>query len=544
MKDKKIAIYIRLSNADEDLGGAKDESNSVVNQRLLINHFLDRSEELSKYPRYEFVDDGFTGTNTSRPSFQRMIEQIRNGYFDICITKDFSRFSRDYIETGDYLECVFPFLNVRYISINDNYDSNDYKGTTGGMDVFIRTLIYDAYSKDLSIKVTTAQKQNAKKGHRVHGLPAYGYRKDPEQTAMDVIDEEAASIVRRIFDMALDGARPTEIARALNMDGILPPGEYYRKNNPDSKKFASTSDKVKWTSEAVTTILKRYNYTGASVSYKRVKTSPCSKTTVPVPREDWIVVPGMHEAIISEEEYDKVQKMLFSQKRKGPDHSKIYPLKSLMFCGACKRALCNRRYNQKKSTFYVCNHRTDYGNDDCYKVRSPREDELHRIIYENIMQLISINVDSRKKKKAVKRRVKNTSDKGFDKEAVFRDIENLKRKNLELYEKYVIGEIDKSLFLEQKQSIKNDITWLEESMLECDLSGSSSADDSEPEKDNSVPDGEGTLLRSVCDIYKDATELTYEMTHAFIERIYVYPDGHIEIVWKFKDCFQDVISHK
>ena len=123
MSETKIAIYIRLSNADGETGKDKDESNSVVNQRSLIHHFLDGHPELSGYPRVEFVDDGFTGTNMERPAFQRMIAAIREGRFNCCITKDFSRFARDYIEMGDYLEYLFPFLRVRYISINDGYDS-------------------------------------------------------------------------------------------------------------------------------------------------------------------------------------------------------------------------------------------------------------------------------------------------------------------------------------------------------------------------------------------------------------------------------------
>ena len=157
MENTRIAIYIRLSMADEETGKGKSESNSVINQRNLIHRFLDNHRELSAYPRTEFVDDGFTGTNTDRPAFQKMVEAIREGKFSICITKDFSRFSRDYIEMGDYLECLFPFLGVRYIPINDGYDSDEYKGTTCGMDVVMRAIVYDAYSKDLSVKAKTGK---------------------------------------------------------------------------------------------------------------------------------------------------------------------------------------------------------------------------------------------------------------------------------------------------------------------------------------------------------------------------------------------------
>lgn len=137
MKEYNIAIYIRLSVADEDTGTFKVESDSIGNQRSLINRFLDRHPALAKYPRTEFCDDGFTGTNTNRPAFTDMLNRVKKGEFNLICVKDFSRYSRDYIEIGDCLECLFPFLGVRFISVNDNYDSDDYTASTGGLDVVI-----------------------------------------------------------------------------------------------------------------------------------------------------------------------------------------------------------------------------------------------------------------------------------------------------------------------------------------------------------------------------------------------------------------------
>ena len=152
MKEYNIAIYIRLSMADEETGSSKAESDSIVNQRSLISRYLDRHPALSRYKRTEFCDDGYTGTNTNRPAFTDMMKRIKDGEFNLICVKDFSRFSRDYIEIGDCLECLFPFLGVRFIPINDNYDSDDHKGTTGGLDVVMRNIVYAAYSKDLSVK--------------------------------------------------------------------------------------------------------------------------------------------------------------------------------------------------------------------------------------------------------------------------------------------------------------------------------------------------------------------------------------------------------
>ena len=179
-RDYTIGIYIRLSMADEDTGyGNKTESDSIGNQRMLINRYLDNHPVLSQYPRHEFADDGYTGTNFNRPQFTAMMEKVRHGEINLIIVKDFSRFSRDYIETGNYLECTFPFMGVRFISVNDGYDSEDYKGTTGGLEVVMRSIIYAAYSKDLSVKTTSAKVQMMKQGKYVGGYAPFGYRMHP-----------------------------------------------------------------------------------------------------------------------------------------------------------------------------------------------------------------------------------------------------------------------------------------------------------------------------------------------------------------------------
>ena len=196
-KEYNIGIYIRLSMADEDTGyGSKAESDSIGNQRMLINRFLDNHPELSHCQRSEFADDGYTGTNFHRPQFTQMMEKVKRGEINLICVKDFSRFSRDYIETGNYLECTFPFMGVRFISINDGYDSDDYKGTTGGLEVVMRSIIYAAYSKDLSVKTTSAKIQMMKQGKYVGGYAPYGYVLHPTIRNKLAVDPEAADVIR------------------------------------------------------------------------------------------------------------------------------------------------------------------------------------------------------------------------------------------------------------------------------------------------------------------------------------------------------------
>lgn len=264
-----IGIYIRLSLADEDTGyGSKAESDSIGNQRMLINRHLDNRSVLSKCPRFEFAADGYTGTNFLRPQFTQMMEKVKRGEINLICVKDFPRFSRDYIETGNYLECTFPFMGVRFISINDGYDSDDYKGTTGGLEVVMRSIIYAAYSKDLSVKTTTAKIQMMKQGKYVGGYAPYGYVLHPTIRNKLAVDPEAAAVIRRIFGEALAGRNTSQIARGLNDDGIPTPGQYFRQKHPDKKKFSKMSDKISWEAVMVYKVIRNEVYTGTLISHK------------------------------------------------------------------------------------------------------------------------------------------------------------------------------------------------------------------------------------------------------------------------------------
>jgi len=198
---KILAEYIRLSQEDENQG----ESNSIRNQRELLNAFVESSPDLSQYEVVEFCDDGYSGTNFDRPGVKSLLDEVRAGNIQCIIVKDLSRFGRNYIDIGDYLEQIFPFLGVRFISVNDHFDSNDFDGTTGGLDVGFRNLIYSLYSKDLSQKVRSAKKTRMEKGEFIGSHAPYGYAKSSENRKKLVVDEKAAAVVRRIFAMANEG---------------------------------------------------------------------------------------------------------------------------------------------------------------------------------------------------------------------------------------------------------------------------------------------------------------------------------------------------
>lgn len=216
----KIALYLRLS-VDE---ANTDESNSITNQRHLLNNYLNQSAEFQTYERLEFVDDGYSGTSLNRLAFQRLMTGVKSGEIRRIIVKDLSRFMRDYLELGNYLENIFPFLGVRFIAINDQYDSLT---SNNGLetDVSFRNLLNDFYAKDVSEKVKSAMNTMKRSGKNMSWLPPFGYLKDPEDRFKIVIDEEVAPIVRWIFRLCIGGMGIFRIANLLNDEQTITPAE-------------------------------------------------------------------------------------------------------------------------------------------------------------------------------------------------------------------------------------------------------------------------------------------------------------------------------
>ena len=537
VKDYTIGIYIRLSMADEDTGnGSKAESDSIGNQRMLINRYLDNHPTLSKYPRLEFADDGYTGTNFHRPQFAAMMEKVRHGEINLICVKDFSRFSRDYIETGNYLECTFPFMGVRFISINDGYDSDDYKGTTGGLEVVMRSIIYAAYSKDLSVKTTTAKIQMMKQGKYVGGYAPYGYVLHPEIRNKLKLDPEAAEVVRRVFDEALEGRNTSQIALGLNDDNIPTPGQYFKGKHPDKKKFTYMSDKISWTASMVYKIIINYVYTGATVGRRQKSSGVGSRKRIRLEQEDWIVVEGMHEAIVSKEEFELAQAVIRGGVKKPKRNPHYYPLKGLVCCGNCKRALTRRKNRNVRGYFYQCTHSTNDRDTECPVGERYSEAWLENAAYNAIGQMLSLAEKKAVKNHEISKRRKSAISECADTiRNLQKQSEQLKAVKLRLYEKYTSGSIAKSEYLKRKAEADAKMAENEEAIRK--------GHERMQELDSEHPCSD-ERLDAVLGEYQKNEGLTYELAHALIDAIYVHGQDSVEIVWKFKDIFEDMEGKK
>lgn len=226
--DKTIALYMRLSDEDDNLA-AHEESNSISHQRKLMLDHIQKLPELKGCNILEFADDGYSGADFNRPNFVKMMDLVKAGKIQIIVTKDYSRLGRDYLEVGNYMECIFPVLQVRYISVNDNYDSANSFGSTGGMSVALKNLVNALYCKDASKKVRAAKAVLAKQGKYIASFAPFGYKKSEDDKHVLAPDPVTAPVVQLIFELAIKGMKYTEIANYLNDNGYDSIFEYYQK---------------------------------------------------------------------------------------------------------------------------------------------------------------------------------------------------------------------------------------------------------------------------------------------------------------------------
>ena len=349
----RIAVYMRLSKTDETV---QEESNSISMQRILIRKYI--ASHFAECEVMEYQDDGFSGTNFNRPGVQRLLEDARNEKFDCVIVKDFSRFGRDYMEMGAYLEQIFPFLGIRFISINDHYDSGSSQGNTADLDVNFKNLLYDLYSKDLSQKVKTSLRARKESGQYVSGNAPFGYEKAPDDRHMLVICEDEAAVVRKIFSLALQGMTSSQTAKKLNLEHVPTPVEFKIRKGKTSRK--PKGDKFYWSGSTVCSILRNPVYAG-DVEYGKTEKEQVGGHNVLKARAEWKMIRNHHAPIITREDFEEVQKNRGKSSKKRTAGNR-HPLIGKAICGCCKR---NLRIKEGLNPYFTCHNRYVTGLEGC-----------------------------------------------------------------------------------------------------------------------------------------------------------------------------------
>lgn len=341
----KACIYLRLSRDDGD----NMESNSIINQRSLLREYA-RNHNFMVLE--EFVDDGFSGLIFNRPDFNRMMAMVNDKTIDTIIVKDLSRFGRDYIETGKYLQRIFPAMGVRFISVNDQYDSLTADTNETHLVMPIKSLINDSYCLDISTKVRSTQKAKRQKGEFIGAFAPYGYRKDDKQRNHLVVDETIRPTVEKIFALKLEGYSSNAIAGFLNQAGVETPLQRKRACQEKIKGFYGHCHK--WDTKMVNRVLTNRVYTGTLEQGKQTKLNYKSQKSVAVNPEDWIRVEDTHEAIISKSTFEIANNLLLRDVKHGKNSPDLFA--GLLFCGDCQAQLLQRklRYKDKETVQYIC----------------------------------------------------------------------------------------------------------------------------------------------------------------------------------------------
>ena len=378
--------YVRLSREDGD----KEESNSVTGQKDLIRDFLSHHPELRECGMK--VDDGFTGSNFDRPAFRKMMEEVKAGRINCIVVKDLSRFGREYLDAGEYIERIFPFLGVRFIAINDHYDSLNRHAESDELIVPFKNLINEAYCRDTSIKIRSQLEIKRRRGDFIGSFAVFGYKKDPDDHHKLIIDDYAADVVRDIFRWKLEGISAMDIANRLTLTGIPTPMDYKKRNGMRYSTPFRFKESSEWGAGMVLRILKNPVYIGVLEQGRVTTPNYKVKRLVNKPREEWAVVKGCHEPIIDRFDYEMIQRVLAMDTRTSAGGKAVDLFSGMVYCGECGGAMIRRSVNtaKKKYIYYTC--ATHKNKKTCY-AHCMRDITLTELVLEALRKQIQAVID-------------------------------------------------------------------------------------------------------------------------------------------------------
>lgn len=524
------AAYVRLSVEDSGRKGA----DTIEGQKKLLVDFISRHEDMELAGVW--CDNGETGTNFARPQFEAMMEKVRRGEINCIVVKDLSRFGRNYKETGNYLERIFPFLNVRFIAVNDNFDTLTAERTDYGYIVPLKNIINEAYSKDISKKSASALHIKQKRGDFIGAWAPYGYNKDPNDTHRLIVNEQTAPVVRQIFAWRAEGMSIMQIARKLNDAGIPSPSAYlYETGQAKTEKYHG----VPWQIMALKNILSHPVYLGHMVQGRKRQSFHDGEKQVYLPESQWAVVRDTHAPIIDQQTFDTVQKV--AQERREEYHSHLGKFdsmggtdnifKQLVCCADCKRPLVRyKNVSHGKKMWYTFICPTHASAPDACPKKAIREDKLSEIVLDAIKSQVALAV----RMDAVIREINRTPEFCREVEKARSRVANARRtlKRCQslydsLYQNYVEGLMDEDEYISLRQRYKEQAAEAERIISAL-----------EAEEANSKQYTSENLFLQAFTRFQSCDTLTRDMLTALIERVYISGDDTVEIIFKYADEYK------
>lgn len=506
-----IAWYLRLSSEDND-GTA--ESESIFNQRDLLRHYIHNSPSLCSANVTEFCDDGWSGKNFDRPAVKELLERTKRGEIQCILVKDISRFGRDYITVGNYITRVFPFLNVRFIAVNDNFDSSRREDIYN-LDISFRALIYDMYSRDASKKVKTAKQRLAKRGVNINPVAPFGYVKDLNDRHKLVPDPRTADIVRHIFILIADGNTTEAVAKILNSEGVPPPSRFKAGTSNEHANWHNNY----WCAAAVGRIARDHQYIGSFVYGKRVRPRIGAHQQLTTDLDERIIVDDCHEPLVTKELFDKAQEQLGGVMRHFHPTPWDAPLKKKVYCGVCGYAIVRKG---KAQHYYRCSRPRAVPGLDCWQEKV-FEDEIIEAVTEAVRYQAQVAVDTKRLWEQEQSQIEQ-KQRGFEgqiRECVAEQ-KALSAESVALYENFVDDGLTHDEYIRQKSGL---VEKLEQARRE------------ETEIRSQLADLSNTRSEGIMKYQAllDTDSLTQEQICGLLERVTIFPEGRLEIKLRLVD---------
>lgn len=526
----RTAIYCRLSREDGD----KPESNSIASQRAICEDYIAHHEDLELVCD-PFVDDGYSGVNFDRPSFRQLEEELRKGRIECIVCKDLSRFSRNYIDGGRYLEKIFPQLGIRFIAVNDAYDSLTGNPQSDSFIIPFKNLINDSYCKDISVKVRSSLTVKQKNGEFVGSFAPYGYKKADNDKNHLVVDEEVREIIQTIFSMYKDGFSIGRIADRLNQMGVLSPMEHKRSQGLKFDTVFKRDDTAKWSYKAIQRILTNEVYIGVLAQGKRGRPTHKVRTVQKRDESEWVKVENAHEAIISHDDFMVVQTMMKRDMRCGTDQEEVSTLSGFLFCGDCGRSMIRKTVpsKTKKYLYYVCSGSKRSHSCTQHSISAV---EVERTVFRAIHDQIELVVNLERVLEMIDH-LPTQDRKTLNYEAQIvkleEEIEQYQNRKLRLYEDLSAGIIDKADYLDFRNSFNRVIEEKQTAlrrvrteMREASVTGTTER--------NWI-----TLFKQ----YENIEELNRRVLIALVDKILIYENHAIEICFKYRDEYERALAY-
>ena len=527
------AAYVRLSMEDS----GKIDGYSLQNQEALLMEFINSHSDLHLHKMY--VDNGFTGTQFERPAFEEMMQDMRDGIINCIVVKDLSRLGRNYLEAGNYLEQIFPFFKVRFISITDGYDSISPDFTDEALIIPLRNIINEGYAKDISIKVSSAFETRKKQGKYMAKNPVYGYLKDPDDKNHLIIDPEASLIVKRIFQMRLNGDSLGKIAKTLNDEGIPCPSKYFvLKGISKETKYL----KSYWSRNTTNKILRNRMYLGCLVYGKSKSSFAKGIKEHTLPENEWKIVEGTHEPLITQELFDDVQELLEESCREAKNHASyaegIVPnlFRGILKCAECGSAMKMSKFRRtSKDTpeeyeyygVYECVRYNMIGEYSCPR-KTIHKEILDMAVEESLRYHINLFLDLEKviadlnKKTSVRNAALGMQGQIKKKQQRIAKIEKMASG---IYEDYRDGILNETEYLALRKNYADEVFLLSQEVDKMLSQQTLYAEDFHS----------SGSLSEIAHQYANFKELSRDLIEAFISEVRVHTDGRLTIIFRFED---------